>query len=223
MKVAPSLTKLLQSDRMWNDVTTLVRAVYPGLLLLRMADKKTPAMDRLYYYVRQMDTTMERSKKLLDDIESKYKGANNRFSNNKMFEYFLQTTEITDYCNEFGNKINDDDDDSVSSVESGKANKGNTLENETDTDEDDEPTETVSLGDRMKARWDLRKKKLINDLSICGWMTSPMPEIMRDVLINHDGEHRNAVERILKKWILYDVSELFFCFFWRFYTNLSYH
>lgn len=37
-------------------------------------------------------------------------------------------------------------------------------------------------------------------------MLCPAPEVMRDAKANHDGDHRNAVERILVKWILMDVS-----------------
>lgn len=36
-------------------------------------------------------------------------------------------------------------------------------------------------------------------------MVSPMPEIMEDVK-KHDGAHRNAVERLLKKWFISTVS-----------------
>ena len=209
LQIVPTLTKLLQSDRMWNDITTLVRAVYPGLLLLRLSDKKTPGMDKLYFYVRQMDETMARSKELLDDMEKKYRGTNNTFSNSKMLQYFLNTSEITDYCNEFGNKGDDDDDDDDDSVtEDQNINIQYGDDSDDENDEKLEPEDEETLGDRMKARWNHRKKKLIHDLSITGWMLSPVPEIMIDVAKSHNGDHRNAVERLLKRWVLYNVSSL---------------
>ena len=96
---------------MWNDLNVVVLAVYPALLILRLADKKTPGMDKLYFYVRQMDEAIVRSKFLLDSIEEKYQDSNNNFSKNKMMQYFLQTNEISDYCNEFSRLLSEADDD----------------------------------------------------------------------------------------------------------------
>jgi hypothetical protein len=49
-----------------------------------------------------------------------------------------------------------------------------------------------------------QKKKLIHDLSIAGWMLSPVPEVMKDVDSSHDGYHCNAVEQSLKQWLHYE-------------------
>ncbi len=213
-----SRSKLIQSDRMWNDVTVLVRSLYPALLLLRLADLKTPAMDKLYFYVRQMDQVMIRSKELLDEMETKYKSqSNSNFSYNKMIQYFLQTNEISDYCNEF--KILDElkDDDSVCSdtEQDNSDDKQDKPEdynkdkcedekdpNDSDSEDESEDEEEHTLGDRVKLRWDHRKKKLSHDLSIASWMLSPVPDIMKDAYDSHDGDHRNAVERLLKRWII---------------------
>ena len=45
-------------------------------------------------------------------------------------------------------------------------------------------------------------KKLVHDLSISGWMLSPVPEIMQDAYKSHDGTHRIAVERLFKRWMI---------------------
>ena len=115
---------------MWNDITMLIRSVYPALLLLRLADFE------------------EQEQEDLDDSDS--------------------------------------DDETI-----------------------DEEKPEVTLGERVKLRWDHRKKKLIHDLSIAAWMLSPVPDIMSDAYSSHDGEHRNAVERILKRWILDEEVNLF--------------
>ena len=39
----------LQDDNFWKAIYTLLRAVYPGLRNLRMADGNKPAMDQSYY------------------------------------------------------------------------------------------------------------------------------------------------------------------------------
>ena len=66
--------------------------------------------------------------------------------------------------------------------------------------------ETTTLGTKVVDRWEHRKKKLVTDLAITGWMLSPSSEVMEDCFINHDGAHRNALEQILKKWILIKVK-----------------
>lgn len=209
LQIVPALMKLLTSERMWTDVIKLISCLHPALLLLRLADKKSPSMDRLYYYVRQMYELLMLSRNKLDDLEDNYKGSNNKFSLHKMYQYFMQTCEITDYCNEFkfknatnGDELNDNDYDSDDS------SSGNELDEETNSDDDSvESAETsINLGERVVKKWELRQKKLSHDVAVAGWMLSPSPEVMRDVKDNHDGYHRNTVESVLKKWILFDVS-----------------
>ena len=55
-------------------MTKFVRAVFPMLIVLRLADKKEPVMDKLYFYVRRMEKTLEKSKKILDDLEESTNG-----------------------------------------------------------------------------------------------------------------------------------------------------
>jgi hypothetical protein len=199
---------------MWTDMRTLVRAVYPALLLLRMADEKKPGMDKLYFYVRRMEETIHRSKELLDEMDNNYHDNNGDFSKHKMFQYFLQTKTISDYCNEFKEKDDfSNDDDSVGSESDMEEAAEEAAEEPADDGDDSDDDSTVddddtaeTLGDKVKSRWDHRKQKLITDLSITGWMLSPSPEIMKDVNSGHTGEHRNAVERVLKRWILHKVS-----------------
>ena len=210
IQVAPALSKLIQSDRMWNDITMLIRSVYPALLLLRLADFKSAAMDKLYFYVRQMDLIMNRSKELLQEMETNYISAsNNKFSYNKMIQYFLQTTEISDYCNEFKNLDEEPEDDESINSDNEEQEQEDLDDSDSDDETIDEEKPEVTLGERVKLRWDHRKKKLIHDLSIAAWMLSPVPDIMSDAYSSHDGEHRNAVERILKRWILDEEVNLF--------------
>ena len=150
-QVAPALSKLLQSERLWNDLNVVVRSVYPALLILRLADKKTPGMDKLYFYVRQMDEAIVRSKFLLDSIEEKYQDSNNNFSKNKMMQYFLQTNEISDYCNEFSRLLSeadddDDDEDDDDSIDEKKNDETKENEDINSNDDDDDSTTDGSVG-----------------------------------------------------------------------------
>jgi hypothetical protein len=163
-----------------------------------------------------MDETMARSKALLDEIERRYKGPNNNFSYKTMMQYFSQGMDIEDYVNDISKEIeeesDDEDDDSDSSISSDDDKKQKKDDIEEDIDDSDSEDEgemndgefPFTLGDNLKAKWDHRKKKLIHDISITGWLLSPVPEIRSDTKA-HDGHHRNAVERLLKRWILNDV------------------
>jgi hypothetical protein len=84
-----------------------------------------------------------------------------------------------------------------------KQTDGNNSDDDDSTLSEDEDDDT--LGSKMIAFWNSRKKKLISDVAITAWMVSPLPEIMEDVK-THDGEDRNAVERLIKKWFSITVS-----------------
>lgn len=203
------MTKLLQSERMWNDMTIVVRALFPALIVLRLADKKQPSMDKLYFYVRRMEETLKRSKSLLDPLEEHYNDNNysNDLSSNIM-GYFLETTKDNA---EFGIEFMapQDHDDEISEDSDGDDN----VSIEKDYEDDDEDAITVlsasttkTLGDKLIDIWNHRKQKLETDLSICGWMVSPHAEIMQDVRLNQDGTHRDAVDRVIEKWFEHEVS-----------------
>jgi hypothetical protein len=98
------MTKLLTSERMWNDMTIVIRSIFPALILLRLADKKKPSMDKLFFYCRKMEESLKRSKLLLDPLEQNYK--KNYESENlskQMLRYFLNSTSNEDinYGTEF--------------------------------------------------------------------------------------------------------------------------
>ncbi|KAL3766558.1 hypothetical protein ACHAWU_007798, partial [Discostella pseudostelligera] len=46
---------ILSSDAFWKYLFVMCRALYAPMRILRLADQKTPAMDKLYYYVLQTD------------------------------------------------------------------------------------------------------------------------------------------------------------------------
>lgn len=67
------------------------------------------------------------------------------------------------------------------------------------TDEEELFPEALTLGDKFSNAWDKRSKKLEHDMAITGWMVSPLPECREDAMHNHEGYHRDAVERLIKK------------------------
>jgi len=60
-------------------MTTVVWALFPGLIVLHLSDSNQPHMDKLYYYVCQLDECLQKSKKMLDELQ---KGVNNNCTQN---------------------------------------------------------------------------------------------------------------------------------------------
>ncbi len=46
---------VIGNDNFWKYLFVMCRALYAPMCVLRLADQKTPAMDKLYYYVLQAD------------------------------------------------------------------------------------------------------------------------------------------------------------------------
>ena len=57
----------IQDSKFWKAVYTLLRAVYPGLRSLRMADGNKPAMAHSYHLTHRTTTAINKSVCLLND------------------------------------------------------------------------------------------------------------------------------------------------------------
>ncbi len=159
-------------------MTKLVRAVFPALIVLRFADQQEPVMDRLYFYVRKMDTTLLKSKEILDEAQEQCITTSWRSIMNTD-QYFSS---------------NDGTDSSLSEYES-----------ETCTEEDSDTAST--LGQQVIDIWNKRRYKLINDFTITGWLLSPVPEVYTDSSAHMTGHHRDAVDRLLKKMYASELAD----------------
>jgi len=202
LKVANDETKLLQDELIWQCLGDLVSAAFPALRVLRLADKKSQGMDKLYYYVRKTDATLttkagDLNRIASDEVKTKLKAFFNSDETdtdedsldeaNNNDEHSLGTADA--------NAETDEDDDSVD------------LNPQIDTTEDGykyEHLEGVALPHRdivanFRQAWGRRRKKLVHDYSITGWMLSPIPLVMADAAAHHTGYHRNAVDRLLTK------------------------
>ena len=156
----------------------LVRAVFPLLIVLRLCDQQEPVMDKLYFYVRRMDTTLVKSKDILDEVEKKWSNTSWR----SLFD-----TNALDYSS-----------DDSQSKES---------EYDSETCAEDDSDTTTSLGQKVIDIWNKRRNNLINDFTIAGWLLSPIPEVYDDSSTNAKGEHRDAVDRLLKKMYASDMAD----------------
>ena len=55
---------------------------------------------------------------------------------------------------------------------------------------------TLGLGDRILKQWNKRKKKLIHDYSLTGWILSPLPDVLNSVINNSQQQARKAMRRV---------------------------
>jgi len=177
LQVAKHIEALALHERMWQDMLTVVRALFPGLIVLRLADSNSPNMDKLYYYVRRLDRVLAQSKVLLDRVQQS-------ISDNTVPGY----TQLISDCMLNRDFDMEHDDNNESEVDYS-------------TSSDNENQVLPTLGDCFMCCWDHRKLKLTHDLSISGWMVSPIPEIFSDARTFSNGkDHREAVERLFLKW-----------------------
>jgi hypothetical protein len=195
---------LLQSSRLWQFIKIICQAFYLALLLLRFLDQRTPAMDKLYYYVRQMDKVIVDSKHLLNSIDYQVNG-NSTVNTNisaKMMKYFLNTDEdqvllarTIEQENMNGldrsrsgqmitatpsNEFDDDSDDDMSQLEDDLSINSEDISEEPNAISD-------KLGDHLILAWKKRSKNLRSDIAISGWMCSADQLVMQDCNEHHLG------------------------------------
>ena len=211
------MINLLKSEKLWAHIGNLCKAFSSGVFLLRLADHANPAMDKLYYAVRKMDISINKTKALLDETEQLIESERGGFVQARMMKYYLATSgsEVNAACTE----IEKDDDEEP---ELGDYDDEIELETEEDDElpddfekSDDESVASLHSGseeteaDKILRFWHLRSKKLRHDLSIAGWMCSPVEEIMQDAKEHHTGTERDAVTSLFKKWFCHEVRLTF--------------
>ena len=67
LRVFDSVCQVLMNPDFWKWTFVMCRALYAPMRLLRLADQKSPAMDKLYYYVLQTDRMLAMYCKDADD------------------------------------------------------------------------------------------------------------------------------------------------------------
>lgn len=160
-------------------MSKFIRAVYPMLLVLRLADKKDPVMDKLFFYVRRMDDTIEKSKSILDDMEQLSQSPAWR-SMNDIGRVDVLDEDSDQSEDDDVNYANNNDDDSTDSLPARITNQ-------------------TTLGADVVRLWEKRRSKLTTNYAIAGWLLSPIPDIYEDSSLNQNGGHRDIVDSLLRK------------------------
>jgi hypothetical protein len=176
LQIDTKIISLLKRESTWEFMAKFVRAVFPMLIVLRLADQKEPVMDKLLFYVRRMDQTLEKSKSILDDLDERMKGASWRA---------IADIKGPDLIDDENDSFVDDDDDDATVA--------------TSDDNGDLDCSKNSLGEQVAHLWMKRRNKLVTDFAIAGWLLSPLPDVYADSSKHMTGEHREAVDRLMQK------------------------
>ncbi len=157
----------------------LVRSVFPLLIVLRLCDQQEPFMDKLYFYVRRMDSTLIKSKVIMDEVEKEFQG--------------------TSWRAIYESKPHDDSSDEDTDSHESEYDSETCAEEDSDT--------MPSLGQKVIDIWNKRRNKLVNDFTVAAWLLSPIPDVYQDSITNSTGDHRMAVDRLLKKMFASSLAD----------------
>ena len=160
------------------------RSMYAPMRILRLADQKAAAMDKLYFYLRQTDVMLPRYLPVLEELAAEL------------------LTEVT------RDMINDKNDLASTNDNTEESDSDNDFSEESDDEDvEQEPTSkwtTNSLTHQVMRLWDKRRQLMCNDYSLVAYILSPHPTIMADAQLGKTAEHDDAVDRLIKKLILED-------------------
>jgi hypothetical protein len=182
VKRKEEITKMILDDSMWDHMKLVVRALFPAIMILRLADLNKPAMDRLYFYVRRLNKCLQKSQSILDSFQN---GLGKSSSSFMYYEVANKKSNIREP---------DDDEDSVRS--DSDSSDGTMVDDEDISSDDDD---SIALGNYLDECWKKRNAKLVHEYSISAWMLSPIPEVYADAKENQRGEDRMAMERLFRK------------------------
>ncbi len=143
------LAKVLEEKEFWQALYQVTKTLFPILRILRLADRSSPGMDKLYYFVRKTDEALEKS--LVDLNMLPYFLVNNHDTVYSLFE--------SDEGDEDNAPMDEDDDDDVGDVGG---------EDGEDTGDDTGDADGNDLGDALKQIWEKRREQLISDYAITG-------------------------------------------------------
>jgi hypothetical protein len=136
---------VLENNEFWKYLFTLCPSLYAPMCILQLADQKIPAMDKLHYYVCQMDKLLAKYVKI-SEVDSGH-----ILELDKSMENMRFMTNMNDqYTNKSDNK--DDSDDDVEDIDPGDKlvnyfnNQNNYRDDDYDDNEEDDDDDDWDMG-----------------------------------------------------------------------------
>ena len=184
----------VKEDLFWKRMFILLRALFPLLKLLRLADSNKPNMDKVCYLLNKARLHLVKSK--------------DNLMNEVLFppNFRIRSQDEADAIYDSNERDDDNDDDD-----------GEVLGDFTDADEDvyekEDQWGTLYTDDskgifsKVAAAVSDQSPKVTHDFAVTAWVCSIHPDIVEDVKDRMTGFHRNAIERSLRQLLSYEVDD----------------
>ena len=112
---------IIENNEFWKFLFTLCRSLYAPMRILRLADQKTPAMDKLHFYVLQTDALLPKYLKLADQDSARILSVDRTIDalSTMMVDIIDDDTNESDDEDVDGDTPDDEDDDDAEENDSG--------------------------------------------------------------------------------------------------------
>ena len=137
---------IIESNEFWKYLFTLCRALYAPMRILRLADQKIPAMDKLHYYVLQTDVLLQKYLKMAEDDSGRLLNADNTMASMSLMVGMADT--YSNESDEDDDDTDEDDNDSDDDAEDSGDELANFFQNDNNNADDGIINENATLNDR---------------------------------------------------------------------------
>ena len=216
--IKTKIIQLIKSKSFWNHVLVCLKSLFPLLKLLRLCEKKEPAMDRLYYFVRKADSSLIKSKGDMNEMKKEFIARDP----NMREEYYHISVSKGDIIEGRDFEYDDDSEEEEEGGDDGKIyDETDNLDSEANVDSILSADENGrDLGNQVINLWKKRRGHLVHSYSIIAWMLSPIPEVMSDAA-NNSIEHHLVVDELIDKLFHCENTDLIKNTFWEEYNDFS--
>ncbi len=200
------LAMVLSKETVWNFLFAIARAFYPIMRIVRLADCRTPGMDKLKYYILQADRILKEELPKIDiayaSLASTYKAVMTDDSIYEIGDIVLPQRKLKMADNDIDDEdeyaegdADSDDNDSIDNEDGDEDNVDLPTSDDISLDDD----EGVTFAGRILGLWKQRRPKLLHDYARVGYILSPHPVIMKHSRDNMSMEDKEATKRLITK------------------------
>jgi hypothetical protein len=189
----------IEDEKFWKCLYVLLRAVFPALRALRYCDSNTPVMDKLFFLSHRASEAIKKSEQFFSEV--------GLFSTEGVSDVDLlsEMEQVSDSSvGDTGNyaalvdENNGNDDDNADAADDDDEEEEEDESNDNVSD-DDSGNSGFSFGSKLVWHWEHRRVKLEHPYAIMGWALCVMDDVRQDVNARLNGDHRNAMEMVIKR------------------------